>query len=493
MLACPDIWVADVLTFPNVHAVETILDRARQLPLDIALTASTPARSAAWYTSLCFQLLPRIRNLKLSMPRSAIDRDDFNELVRSMISQGAPVLQSLDIVSTSTRRTAQFPDLEFFAPSLRSLRLDGVYFSCLSATLTFVHLTIGRPALKMHHLGADVLDVLRGSPETLEHVCLEIIPDMTRGQTIAVGAFGEDVHLSNAKSVSFRGTDTEILRPLQLPPGAFVYISLDVPVVGVVEDADDILLARILVFLLTDNSYALSLGAVRGHTHLSFQSLPPGMPHGDAHTLTTHAQKVARDVYHYNPTGSGVLPKAVEPGLLLEWHPPVTEDQRTAGEMLYILLELVRYAISALFSENDLFEPIKCLDLCVTDDLLAAEWAVLLKDYMAVDTLRMHIASTNLLAALATQTSTLLPNLTTLVLVLDSMDDAEDYREHQRVEGLVETLERLVLGHLAAGRDSSIEYVRLELEESSNARVFAEMAKERLRVYVPHVEVTLSC
>ena len=77
-----------------------------------------------------------------------------------------------------------------------------------------------------------------------------------------------------------------------------------------------------------------------------------------------------------------------------------------------------------------------------------------------------------------------------MLLVLDDMAEAESYRGNQRLNELVETLERLVLGHLAAGRDSSIEYIRLE--GKLNSKAFAKIAQDKLSVYVPHVELVLN-
>ncbi|VDC01285.1 unnamed protein product [Peniophora sp. CBMAI 1063] len=489
MLSCPELWVATVFSFPRERAVQTILERTRDLPIEVDLTIA-PARSAPWCTSLCFNLLTRIKSLRISAARGAISRDDFNEFIRSVIATGAPVLQLLDIVQHSARVQDQFPDLEFFAPNLRTLRLSGIFFPCLSTALTFLYLKIARPFSQLHHSGANVLDVIRNSMETLEHIVVEMLPDLTSpGQEVSYGTLGEEIHLFNAQSVSYRGPNLVLLRPIHLPPDAFVYLSLDTPVIRLVEDAEEVLLVRIAAPLLTGGTYALSIGAEIGTAYLSIQFLRSGAETQweDALKPTIRARRVANDLYNHGLPDSDIIPKATDSGILVEWHPPQSDDDRTRGELVYVLLELVRHAIGARMpNESGFFEPIMSLDLCVSDDLLAAEWADLLQNYAAVDTLRMHAASTSLLAALATQTTSLLPNLAILVLVLDAMDDRAG---HQRAKTLAETLERLVLGHLAAGRDSSIEYIRLEGRLDS--RFFAETVRERLSVYVPKVEIAL--
>ncbi|KZV63902.1 hypothetical protein PENSPDRAFT_691233 [Peniophora sp. CONT] len=489
MLACPELWTRDVFTFPNEHAMLTILERAQDLPLEVNLTFDYQ-RTAARSSSLCFNLLPRIRTLRLRPMDYGISRVGFHDLLISMIAQGSPILESLEVNQGGLRAEDRTLNLEFFAPNLRFLRLNGIFFPCLSATLSTIQLKLARA----YSESDDVFDALRGSPDTLEHVLFDVVPDRHLAHPgHYVSAFRQDIYLPSAKLVAFRGYDTELLKSLQVPPDTFFCISLSAPLGRVADAMDDISWTRVRAVLSLGWPCTLSLDAAQEPVRLSLLSLPldDQARHDQALAVATHSLELAHGLYECMSYGSDLPDQTIHPGLVVEWHGQFASaaEEQSGGEKLHTLLELVRYATEN--SEDDLFQPIRCLDICIPEDLLPAEWVYLLKGYGAVETLRMHIASIELLQALTTQTRTVLPNLTALAVVLDNVpvDNTTDVHEYQRIRGLMKTLERLVVERLEAGRDSGIELVRLE--GKSDSMCFAETVRERLSIYVPQVEVVL--
>ncbi|VDC01286.1 unnamed protein product [Peniophora sp. CBMAI 1063] len=488
ILACPDLWTGHVFAFPNHHAVLAILERTRNLPLDVKFTFDSASQPmTTWRSSLCLNLLPRTRTLEFSIMHGAVSRTDFHGLLTAIVAQGAPTLESLTIDQFDLRAPDRSLYVELFAPNLCSLRLDGIFFPCLSRTLTTVQVKLARSLRNAN----DVLGVLRSAADTLENVLIDVVPDYypySVAQSHAFEAFREDVHLPNAKVIAFRGRDAGLLDSLRTPPETFFSLSLTSALGHVAEAMDDIFLSRVKDLLSWQCPCTISLNTVHEPARMSILSLPPGgdVWHEQALTLVERSVEFVHGLHDHMSHRSTLPTQAAYPGLSIEW-PDHSIVGRGEGQQLGTLLNPIRFAIES--SEGNLFRSVRCLDISVPDDLLSTEWKQLLQGFTAVDTLRMHIASTILLATLATHTSTLLPNLTTLVVVLDGMDDSKDHIEYHQPKLSAQRLTGLVIAYLEAGRENIIEFVRLEGKPES--RLFAETMRERLGAYVPRVEVML--
>ncbi|KAI0031380.1 hypothetical protein K488DRAFT_71448 [Vararia minispora EC-137] len=262
------------------------------------------------------------------------------------------------------------------------------------------------------------------------------------------------------------GLSLAFLSRLDLPPDVYMNISMhserELPPVAYFEYG---LQPHIQRLLELRHLYSLSIVT---SPHLAISIVPIGF---DEFSPT------AEEIVAENRPGPGVVTETV-----------VSAVHNSGSPRRASITDWMWFASYWLFPYTNL---VVRLDIVPSGNLMPCQWMEYLDPFTAVDTLSLpaqgrHGSSANLLTALTSRPTRVLPNLTSLVIKLGH--SADDEVEWLEVGELGQLITDLVLSRLQTGRDTVIERVRFETPAEGPHLASSAGLVNSLQIYVPDVE-----